>query len=398
MNLFLLLWISIAYAKSPVLYEGRTGAVSELDVNSFSKHVNQTGTEWLVVFYAHWCGHCVAFAPEYIHVAESYKGGVLRFGAVDCANHNEALCNANDVKAYPAIVLFADGVKKEEIAADKWKDSIRSLVGDDFLNSEIKQVEAGSSLIEHDRDWTSSQLVADASLAMRLILMKEVFRGSATDLTEAEVVDLKHLLSVCESVHLSPSTRRGCAALLEEISTSTIGKSEYISLVRKYVWDEMDDEFETCKDFSCGMWRLLHVISFGSSDSLRADEPEQSMKAIRFIVDKYFSCRVCREHFLSHFDACDFQRPCDSATQDSVVEWLWRLHNGVNLRLGKAEQDRSVIDMYAGHQQYFDRTPYILFLISLGALVLYAMYRMADARFIVSKIKSQVDKKYHPIV
>ena len=41
-----------------------------------------SGQIWVVEFYAHWCGHCQRFAPQWKEVAKQFKG--IQFVDYDC--------------------------------------------------------------------------------------------------------------------------------------------------------------------------------------------------------------------------------------------------------------------------------------------------------------------------
>jgi len=65
---------------------------------------------WLVEFYAPWCGHCKALAPEWEKAATALKG-IIKIGAVDMTEHEE-VGRPYDVKGFPTIKLF--GMNKNQ--------------------------------------------------------------------------------------------------------------------------------------------------------------------------------------------------------------------------------------------------------------------------------------------
>ncbi|XP_058101786.1 protein disulfide isomerase-like 1-4 isoform X2 [Magnolia sinica] len=64
----------------------------------------------MVEFYASWCGHCQALAPEYAAAATELKGVVV-LAKVDATVESE-LAEKYDVQGLPTVLFFADGVHK----------------------------------------------------------------------------------------------------------------------------------------------------------------------------------------------------------------------------------------------------------------------------------------------
>ncbi|KAJ4978328.1 hypothetical protein NE237_009108 [Protea cynaroides] len=75
----------------------------------------------MVEFYAPWCGHCQALAPEYAEAATELKG-VAALAKVDATEANE-LAQQYDVQGFPTVYFFIDGVHKP-YPGQRTKDAI----------------------------------------------------------------------------------------------------------------------------------------------------------------------------------------------------------------------------------------------------------------------------------
>ena len=97
--------VALAPTPASALYsEG--GDVRILTAGDFNKIVvKDASTFWLVEFYAPWCGHCKALAPEYVAAAKALRGSGAKLGAVDCDAH-KSLCDKYDVRGFPTVKAF----------------------------------------------------------------------------------------------------------------------------------------------------------------------------------------------------------------------------------------------------------------------------------------------------
>ncbi|XP_010264686.1 PREDICTED: protein disulfide isomerase-like 1-4 [Nelumbo nucifera] len=75
----------------------------------------------MVEFYAPWCGHCQALAPEYAAAATELKGQAV-LAKVDATEENE-LAQKYEVQGFPTVYFFIDGVHKP-YPGPRNKDSI----------------------------------------------------------------------------------------------------------------------------------------------------------------------------------------------------------------------------------------------------------------------------------
>jgi len=96
--------------------------VTTLTEATFDKHISENDLT-LVEFYAPWCGHCKALAPEYEQAAVLVHGQAS-LAKVDCTEHRE-LCSKYEVQGFPTIKLFRnDGEEPTDYDQARKADAI----------------------------------------------------------------------------------------------------------------------------------------------------------------------------------------------------------------------------------------------------------------------------------
>ncbi|KAM0007414.1 putative protein disulfide-isomerase [Helianthus debilis subsp. tardiflorus] len=76
----------------------------------------------MVEFYAPWCGHCQALAPEYAAAATELKSEAVVLAKVDAQEESE-LAESYEVQGFPTVLFFVDGVHKAYLG-QRTKDAI----------------------------------------------------------------------------------------------------------------------------------------------------------------------------------------------------------------------------------------------------------------------------------
>ncbi|KAI9693096.1 MAG: hypothetical protein M1822_005091 [Bathelium mastoideum] len=118
------------------------GSSVPLSAESFQRLVTTTHDPWFVKFYAPWCHHCQAMAPNWAGMAREMKGK-LNIGEVNC-DIEKRLCKDVRVRAFPTIHFFRGGERVEY-------EGLRGL--GDFVDFAGNAVEFGAGVA--DVDWDS---------------------------------------------------------------------------------------------------------------------------------------------------------------------------------------------------------------------------------------------------
>ena len=87
------------------------GKVVPLTAETFQSLVTMTQDPWFVKFYAPWCHHCQAMAPNWEQLAKEMKGK-LNIGEVNC-DRESRLCKDVRLRGYPSILFFKGGERVE---------------------------------------------------------------------------------------------------------------------------------------------------------------------------------------------------------------------------------------------------------------------------------------------
>lgn len=102
------------------------GNVLEVTDGNFEQEVLKSAQPVMIDFWAAWCGPCKALAPVVDEVAKSYEGK-LKVVKMD-VDKNTATPGRYGVRGIPTLLIFKDGVVKEQIVGYVPKETIQKAV------------------------------------------------------------------------------------------------------------------------------------------------------------------------------------------------------------------------------------------------------------------------------
>lgn len=119
----------------PSSHSNPLGTSISLTTEKFQSEVTMSRDQWLIKFYAPWCGHCQAMAPNWTQLAKEMKGR-LNIGEVNC-DIEKRLCKDVQLGGYPTILFFRGGERVEY-------NGLRGL--GDLVTYANKAIEAGEGV------------------------------------------------------------------------------------------------------------------------------------------------------------------------------------------------------------------------------------------------------------
>ena len=102
--------------------------ITELSEKDFDKHISKGN--WVIDFWAGWCGPCKMMAPHFAEAAKELKGKV-NFGKIDVESET-GLANRFQVMSIPTVIFFKDGEQVNRTVGAVPKDTLMSLSKESF--------------------------------------------------------------------------------------------------------------------------------------------------------------------------------------------------------------------------------------------------------------------------
>jgi protein disulfide-isomerase A1 len=170
-----------------------------LTAKNFSETVNEEGKVTMVKFYAPWCGHCRALAPEFEEAANTIDSSDVRFAKVDCTEERD-LCHEHGVQGYPTLKVFRPSgtteyrgqrkasalvsyMKKQLLPAvsvlnaetiEAFKDSDKVVIIGHFTSDEDKHYQVFKTVADKQRDDYVFGVTFETEVAKKIALKTDV--------------------------------------------------------------------------------------------------------------------------------------------------------------------------------------------------------------------------------
>jgi thioredoxin 1 len=103
-----------------------SGKVSEVGDQNFEAEVLNSSVPVLVDFWAAWCAPCRMLAPVVEAIAEQYEGKakVVKLNV----DENMVTSGKYSIKGIPTLLLFKEGIVKEQIVGNTTKGTISKMM------------------------------------------------------------------------------------------------------------------------------------------------------------------------------------------------------------------------------------------------------------------------------
>jgi thioredoxin 1 len=103
-----------------------SGKVAEVGDQNFEAEVINSPMPVLVDFWAAWCAPCRMLAPVVEAIAEQYEGQakIVKLNV----DENTLTSGKYNIKGIPTLLLFKDGVVKEQIVGNTTKGTISKMI------------------------------------------------------------------------------------------------------------------------------------------------------------------------------------------------------------------------------------------------------------------------------
>jgi len=269
-----------------------------LDKHNWNDMVEVEGRVSFVKFFAPWCGHCQAMAPEWEKLGKylenrPIKGVDLVIGTVDCMNMQAmALCLENRVDGYPSVKLLREGILLENFFFARTYERMKRFLYEKLVDP--TKLEPNSIGVYHLDDSTFGRVTEDKE---NVVIVKffvpqcyhcrqlnPVWEELAIQFLLEEAEDLKFAEVNCLDPDSSASCDEEAVTTFPTIYTYKDGMVEDIfdgdfelKELENFVWRTVDPDRVELDDGLDDMLKLMTNLGGGSEED-EDDEEEETFE------------------------------------------------------------------------------------------------------------------------
>ena len=323
----------------------------------------------LVLFYLPWCPHCQAYVPTYIglarrmrEIATAHNLPAIDFFALSCSP-NKNICKDQHVSGVPGIKIFPAGTTEFTAVNPLTLHPFQILrtLGIFFganLEEEEKETEEatvkaspvnfrkGKNLANiraamHDNPKINKRnkadLYADAYRSFHFAMKTEIYMENGPLQQKPRDALGAWLLLLQNTVPVGWRLQKLLLALLVDFDAVVKDEHKLLEILDKYpppgTGTGGSDGSPSCshgdenRGYACGLWELFHIVTVGTveyNENTISTDPTGFLhtaavgQTLRDYVEHFFSCEVCRAHFLKAYDECSFDR-CHRLVMDTIT-------------------------------------------------------------------------------
>lgn len=288
----------------------------------------------IVEFYAPWCSHCRAFAPEFASLAAAAASADIpvQFGRINC---DVVDCNKWGITRYPTVAWVDDLQYKwveytgalDRVSVARWADGLAE------LQSKIQYARMPPPTPAPTTMTASWRSAAKPSASDVLQGADNAFEAIFPLVAKGAIdVPLSNSIRVVAAA-LAPFGRKYHRLALALHPNGHITQREWAVVAKEWSTPTQRAPTAFCgaSGSACQAWTLLHTLA------ARADDAVGTTKAAAILVAATLKCSDCVEHWLDavHNGIPPMVPALEAVScRQSVILWLWRVHNSVNERPG----------------------------------------------------------------